>query len=73
MMNFDDQSRNCHSERSEESETVCKEVSFGLESHCFSVILNAHERFSHSLRFFAALRMTLWVVIVSLHVIRKHE
>jgi len=48
-MSFHDQNRDCHSERSEESETVWKEVSFGLWSHFFSVILTAHERISHSL------------------------
>ena len=49
--------------RSEESvcperEAVCKELSGGLSSHCSCVTLNAHERISHSLRCFAALRMT---------------
>jgi hypothetical protein len=45
-------------EKAHERETVWKGRCFGLESHFSSFTLNALERISHSLRFFASLRMT---------------
>src|ERR1700736_4668278 len=47
-----------------ERETVWKEISCGLWSHFSCVTLNAHERISHSLRFFAALRMTAGCIVI---------